>query len=301
MITAVIIPTFRRPEGLRAALDSVLAQTRPADEIIVVDNSPDGEARDSVAKRACERIRYVHEPAPGVANARNVALAATQARYIAFLDDDEIAHPTWLEAMHVTAERLSATVVFGPLQARAPKANGLRLHLLNRLYSRTGSHADTLISAPHGCGNSMLDRAAFQLPEAPFPAKLNETGGEDDVFFALLQDQGAVMAWSAGAGAVECVDPDRANWQYLLSRSFSFGQGPSQHCAHRDRPDWLGVGKWMLVGLAQLAVFAPLAALTSPLNARLSATFIDKTAQAAGKIFWQSRFAPKFYGASALG
>jgi len=301
MTTAVIIPTFRRPDGLLAALDSVLAQTRPAEEIIIVDNSPEGGARALVSKYADGRICYVHEPEPGVANARNAALAATQARYIAFLDDDEIAQPTWLEAMHVTAERLSATVVFGPLQAQAPKTSGLRLHLLNRLYSRVGSHADALINAPFGCGNSMLDRAAFDLPDAPFPAKLNETGGEDDVFFALLQDQGAVMAWSAGAGAVECVDPERANWQYLLSRSFSFGQGPSQHCAHRDKPDWLGVGKWMLVGLAQLAVFAPLAALTSPLNARLSATFIDKTAQAAGKIFWQSRFAPKFYGTSALG
>lgn len=181
MTTAVIIPTFRRPDGMLAALDSVLAQTRPAEEIIIVDNSPEGGARALVSKYAGGRICYVHEPEPGVANARNAALAATQARYIAFLDDDEIAQPTWLEAMHVTTERLSATVVFGPLQAEAPKTSGLRLHLLNRLYSRVGSHADALINAPFGCGNSMLDRAAFDLPDAPFPAKLNETGDRKSV------------------------------------------------------------------------------------------------------------------------
>lgn len=301
MSTAIIIPTFRRPDGLMAALESALAQSRPADEIIVVDNSPEGGAREAVEALDAPAVRYVHEAEPGVANARNTALAATDCRYIAFLDDDEIAQPTWLEALKVTAERLDAQVVFGPLQAQALRASGLRLHLLNRLYSREGAASDELLGKPFGCGNSLVDRAAFDLPPTPFPRHLNETGGEDDMFFAMLEQQGARFAWSAGAGAIECVDPSRANWRYLLSRSFSFGQGPSQHCANKARPDWAGVAKWMLVGLAQFAIFAPLAAVTSLFSPRLSAGFIDKSAQAAGKIFWQDRFAPRFYGSSALG
>ncbi len=300
MSTAIIIPTFRRPDGLKAALQSALGQTRPADEIIVVDNSPEGGAREAVEALAAETIRYVHEAEPGVANARNTALAETDCRFIAFLDDDEIAEPNWLEALLVTAERLDANVVFGPLQAQAPKARGLRLHLLNRLYSRVGDTSDVLLDAPFGCGNSLVDRSAFELPEAPFPRKLNEVGGEDDAFFYLLQCQNARMAWSAGAKAIECVDSSRANWSYLLSRSFAFGQGPSQHCAHAERPDWAGVAKWMMIGLAQLAIYAPMAAATSLVSPRLSAGFIDKSAQAAGKIFWLDRFAPRFYGSSAL-
>ena len=56
----------------------------------------------------------------------------------------------------------------------------------------------------------------------------------------------------------------------------------------------------MMIGLAQLAIYAPMAAATSLVSPRLSAGFIDKSAQAAGKIFWLDRFAPRFYGSSAL-
>ena len=300
MSVAVIIPTFRRPDGLKAALDSVLRQSMQPDEIIIVDNSPEAGARDQVEAVAAERVAYVHAREPGVANARNAAWSATSARFIAFLDDDEIADEHWLEALLETARGQKANIVFGPLRAVAPDTNGLRLHLLNRLYSRVGAASDERLSKPFGCGNSLIDREAFEISETPFLTELNESGGEDDAFFTGLMEQGARFAWSANATAVECVDPGRANWRYLLSRSFAFGQGPSQTCAHLDKPDWMGVAKWMLVGAVQFAIFAPLAAVLSLVSPKHGATFIDKTAQAAGKMFWQDRFAPRFYGSAAI-
>lgn len=299
MSLAVIIPTFRRPDGLKAAIESVQRQSRTADEIIVVDNAPEGCGRDTAEDFRDPRIVYIHVPEPGVANARNAGLAATDARYIAFLDDDEIASEHWLAALTNTQAALDVAVVFGPLQASAQADGRLRQHLLNRLYSRPGPEEDQRLDKPYGCGNSLIDREAVQIDARPFDTALNETGGEDDAFFAMLEDQGARFGWASQAHAVECVDPKRSSWDYMLSRSFAFGQGPSQTCAHGPRPDWLGVARWMAIGVVQLAVFAPLAVLVSVVNARQGASLIDRTAQAAGKVCWFDRFSPRFYGRAA--
>ncbi|MBR9826271.1 MAG: glycosyltransferase [Alphaproteobacteria bacterium] len=296
MSLAVIIPTYHRPLGLKAALESVIMQTRQPDEIIIVDNSAEATARELVASYDHPGLTYVHEPRPGVAHARNAALAATDARYIAFLDDDEIASPNWLSALMKTADELRADIVFGPLSARADTGiSGIRQHVLDRLYSRPGPADDMLLEKPYGCGNSLIDRARFDLGSTPFDTDLNETGGEDDAFFDDRMHDGARFAWSAKAHAVECVDPDRARWRYMLARSFAFGQGPSQTCA-RAPGNWGGVAFWMTVGLAQLAVFAPLALITSVFAPQKSAAFIDKSAQAVGKVFWFDGLAPRFYG-----
>lgn len=302
MSVTVLIPTFRRPEGLRAAIESVLAQTRSPDAMIVVDNDPDGSAEPIVSNASAIarfKVVYVHEPAPGVSNARNAGLAKVDTRHVAFLDDDEVASPRWLDALTRTADALGATVVFGPLRGEAGEIGGVRGALISRLYSRVGADTDMRLDTPFGCGSSLIDLQAFDLPDRPFDPALNETGGEDDVFFAELAQQGARFAWSAHATATEVVDPSRASWRYLAARSFAFGQGATQNCARRDKPDWAGVLFWMLVGCAQLAVFAPLAGLTFLFRSRAAAGFIDRTIQAAGKIAWFDRFEPRFYGNAA--
>ena len=65
MSLAVIIPTYHRPEGLRAALDSVLAQSRLPEEIVVVDNSAEATARPVCADYHFDGLVYIHEPRHG--------------------------------------------------------------------------------------------------------------------------------------------------------------------------------------------------------------------------------------------
>jgi succinoglycan biosynthesis protein ExoM len=299
---SVIIPTFRRPAGLRAAIQSVLIQTHKPDQLIIVDNAPEGGAEAMVRTATAISkfdVTYVHEPRAGVSNARNAALAQVKTRYVAFLDDDEVADPHWLAALLETSQTCEAGAVFGPLRADAGAIPGVRGGLVRRLYSRVGPETDSPLDTPFGCGNSLIDLEAIELPETPFDPALNETGGEDDVFFAMLQDQGARFAWSARASAIEVVEPRRAEWRYLTARSFAFGQGATQHCARRQNPDWPGVAFWMLVGLAQLAVFAPLAGLAVLTRARKAAELIDRTIQAAGKMIWFDQFEPRFYGDAA--
>lgn len=303
MSVSVILPTFRRPDGLRAALASLMAQSRQPDEIIVVDNDPDGSARTGVANAAAVArcpVAYVHAECPGVANARNAGWAAAKGRYIAFLDDDEIASAGWLEALMASADKLGANVVFGPLRGEAlDAATGLRGAMARRLYSRPGSTDDERLDEPFGCGNSLVDREAFDLPDAPFDPRMNVSGGEDDLFFAELARQGATFGWAARAHAVETVEASRTSWRYLLARSFAFGQGATQAAANARPRRFAGIAFWMAVGLGQMVVFGVAAAATSLTGSNAAAGWLDRAVQGAGKLFWIEAFEPRFYGIAA--
>lgn len=92
---AVIVPHYRQAAFLAECLDSLLAQTRPPDEIIVVDSSPQ-DTRE-IMPRYTGRVRHLIVPAHGVAAARNAGIRAADATLIVFLDADNVAMPDCLE------------------------------------------------------------------------------------------------------------------------------------------------------------------------------------------------------------
>ncbi len=302
MSVAVLIPTFRRNDGLKAALTSVMAQSRLPDEIIVADNSPEAGARsvvEAVRDNAPCPIRHIHAPDPGVANARNAGFEATKATLIAQLDDDETAEPGWLAALIAMADQTGAAVVFGPVRAAPGLAShdGVHRAWAERLYARMPRLIDGVIPDPWGCGNSLVNRDAIALPQPVFDAGTNDIGGEDDRLFAEIERLGGKFAWTNEAVVNEHIDPARMTRAGLFRRSFAFGQGPSQTAADQSR--WPGVALWMCVGAIQLALFGPAALLADGINLsapQLRAALLDRASQALGKLVWMNRFAPRFYG-----
>lgn len=106
---ACIIPTHNRPQGLRKALHSVLQQTRPADEIIVVDDvaSPETQAlisdfRSDVPIRLCQPDIPVGRRSAGTS--RNFGAQLASSDYLAFLDDDDYWHSDFLESLVSAAD-----------------------------------------------------------------------------------------------------------------------------------------------------------------------------------------------------
>lgn len=96
---AVIIPTFNRRECLPRALDSVLAQTRFPDEIIVVDDGSTDGTFDYISQQysAIPQLQIVLQDNKGVSSARNVGIKAANADWIAFLDSDDAWQPEKLQ------------------------------------------------------------------------------------------------------------------------------------------------------------------------------------------------------------
>lgn len=106
LFISVVVPTFNRSKIVMAAIESVLAQTYPAFEIIVVDDgSSDGTGEmlqlfideRSRSGKAAPEIRYVYQHNQGQSAARNKGIAEARGEWIAFLDSDDPWDPEKLE------------------------------------------------------------------------------------------------------------------------------------------------------------------------------------------------------------
>ncbi len=91
-----VIPVYNGERFLAEGIESLLAQTRPPDEIIVVDDgSTDGTA--GVARGFGDHVTYVHQENAGPAAARNRGVREARGEFISFLDADDLWEPTKLE------------------------------------------------------------------------------------------------------------------------------------------------------------------------------------------------------------
>lgn len=302
---SLVIPTQRRPQGLAVAARSTFRQTGVdfSDlELVVVDNdqAPSAQAlAQDLAAEAPFPVVYVHEPEPGVANARNTALSRARGAFIAFLDDDEEAPEGWLAALLAAQAKYAADVVFGPVRGRAPGEIARHRPYLERFFSREGPDDAGVIDHHYGCGDSLIRRAAMPDPDRPFAAFRNYIGGEDDYLFAQMREAGAVFAWEPAAWVWEDPVPSRLTLRYTIPRAFAYGQGPSAACAAASPPDRLGVAGWMAQGLVQAGLFGALAGFKWLVRAPDFAFTLDRAARGLGKTLWWGPFKIQFYGLRA--
>jgi GT2 family glycosyltransferase len=99
-MVSVVVPTHDRPEMLREALASILAQTYRDFEIIVVNDAGSDVHAEVAALDTEQRITYVsHARNRGLAAARNTGIGAARGKYIAYLDDDDRFYPEHLEVL----------------------------------------------------------------------------------------------------------------------------------------------------------------------------------------------------------
>src|SRR5580692_6093554 len=86
----VIIPTYNRASMLRECIDSILAQTRPVQQIIVVNDGSTDETESLIASYG-ERVTLLTKENGGKASALNLALPHCKMDYVWICDDDDIA------------------------------------------------------------------------------------------------------------------------------------------------------------------------------------------------------------------
>ena len=227
---SVCICTYRRPAGLRRALQSVLDAPAPPGhrlELLVVDNDPQGSAAAVVASLQAVAgdavLRYLHEPTPGVSHARNRCLDSATADLLAFIDDDEYTDPQWLPALLACLEHRQADAVLGPVlpQFEAPPSPWLQAAGVNdRQRYPTGT---VLPWQQARTGNVLMRRSLFAGGHR-FSTEFARTGGEDSLFFASAQQRGKRLVWCDEALVHESVPAQRMQPAWVLQRAFMGGR-----------------------------------------------------------------------------
>ena len=108
---SVILCTYNRPNRLRQALESVLAQTYQDYEVLVINDGGDPVAENVVRQCDSPKVRYLCCEHGGHRVAMNHGIRVAQGKYIAYLDDDDVYYPDHLASLVAAAEKDSLNFV----------------------------------------------------------------------------------------------------------------------------------------------------------------------------------------------
>jgi succinoglycan biosynthesis protein ExoM len=209
----------------------VLAQLdeAPGDgSVIVVDNDPAGGAMDLAAEMADDRVRFVHEPVPGIAAARNRGLDESgDADLLVFIDDDERPERGWLRSLVGEWLRTRPAAVVGPVVSvyeREPEpwiAAGRFFTGRRRL--PTGTEVDVAAT-----NNLLLDLRQVRAAGLRFDLRFGASGGEDTLFTRQLHRRGGRMVWCDEAVVLDVVPAGRLTRGFIARRAFRYGNSWSR-------------------------------------------------------------------------
>ena len=100
MTFSVVIPAYNREKEIAKSIRSVLNQTFPDFEIIVVDDGSTDKTCEVVQSIKDNRIRCIRKENAGASSARNTGIAEAKGLYVSFLDSDDEWLPTMLEKQY---------------------------------------------------------------------------------------------------------------------------------------------------------------------------------------------------------
>jgi len=212
---SVIIPVRNGELYLAEAIDSVLKQTYPAHEVIVVDNgSTDGSRK--AAERFGRLVRVIDEPLPSIARARNSGVQAASGDLIAFLDADDLWDPPKLaRQIDVLEQQPEVDLVFTWLRDFiSPELTEAQRAGLAGRGEYEGWHASTMLC------RSLALQTAGPMPEIPL--------GEFIAWYGVAQS----------AGLQSCMISD------VLARRRMHLQNTTRHL--EDRNGYLRAAKLVL-------------------------------------------------------
>lgn len=240
----IAVCTYRR-ESVADTLRSIAAQVGVPQgvRVIVVDNDDTACAELRIRQAARDHnltLAYRHAPARNISLARNAALDSVASAWFAFLDDDEIASPGWLNGMLVAAASERYDAVLGPVQGiyGPDAASWLKegdFHSTRPVIRRGDIHTGY-------SGNVLIRREFLKTTGLRFDPGLGRCGGEDVDFFYRFRDAGGRIGFAPEALVDEPVPAHRARLDWLVARNFRAGQTHGARLARsvKSPVDWLG-------------------------------------------------------------
>ncbi len=211
---SVVIPTYNRAHLVTRAVESVLNQTKPPAEIIVVDDGSQDDTRQQLAVFK-KQVRYIHQPNQGAPVARDTGVKAASANWVAFLDSDDFWERPYLQQMTQAMVATSERAHFYFANVRVPPSYNADSFWTYRSFSIDGEYefredATEWVMMP---GQPMHLIASIISREAYFAC-----GGfwaplryRDDTHLFLKLGLGSPVCAVAGIGAAFTQDEDPAN------------------------------------------------------------------------------------------
>lgn len=220
------ICTYKRPEMLKACLDSIFMQQIPASwdiEIFVVDNDADASAKEIVQEfqeHTNLLISYFCEKNQGIPFARNRGFKESlkkNANWILFIDDDETADENWLMSYDEATKKYSGDVYSGPVRYIFP--HDYADWLGNKGDSET---PDGALKRRASTNNALVHRKVFDTSgyNLKFDIDMTFTGGSDTDFFIRYEKMGGKIIHVSQAVVAEEVIPNRLKISWRLSRQY---------------------------------------------------------------------------------
>lgn len=234
MDIAVIVCTFNRSESLAKALASAAVQELPACvtwEVLVVDNNSTDQTRHIVEEfsRKCPgRYRYLFEPRQGKSYALNSGIREAHGDVLAFIDDDVIAEPTWLQnltehllngdcagvAGRILPEKSFTPPSWIPLQDRYALAP-LAVFTPNL---EAGPLTDTPFGANMAFHRRVFEKhGGFRTDLGPQPGGASPQKSEDSEFGHRVLAAGEKLRYEPSAVVYHSVPAERVRKPYFLA------------------------------------------------------------------------------------
>jgi len=240
-LLTIAVLTFRRPRDLDAVLPALVEQARGVHalgveaRVLVVDNDAAGSGRGRVEAAALAAadpvdgvrpvtVDYVVEATPGIASARNRALAeSAESDLLVFIDDDERPSERWLAALLALQAESGAAAVVGPVRSEyevEPEPFIVEGRFFVRRRLATGTPVDVAAT-----NNLLLDLAVVRRQGLAFDVALGQLGGEDTLFTRSLVAGGGTIVWCAEAVVTDVVPAHRVTRRWVVQRAYSSGNG----------------------------------------------------------------------------
>jgi len=213
-------------ESLAYCLQSLQAQAAPQDaalSILLIDNSVHGGGQQFLTEESQYPVHYLHVPSPGIPVARNAALKLAlqlNADWIAFIDDDEMAPPSWISRLFEAAVTNAADVVEGGV---------MRVKTLQGAVDMARAHRpETSISNLPRVKTAVTSNVLFstKLITGPYDLAFDENmvfGGSDREFFMRAVLAGAKIVSAEKEQVYEMWPVERTTPAYTLARWFRYG------------------------------------------------------------------------------
>jgi glycosyltransferase involved in cell wall biosynthesis len=226
----IAVLTYKRPADLEVVVPQLFDQIEQsaADfDVLVVDNDSAASATPVLDRLARPGLRRVVEPKPGIAAARNRALAECADReLLVFIDDDESPSPGWLEALLELRAATGATGVVGAVVSEFsgeldPWIRAGRFFVRRRL--PTGSRVEVAAT-----NNLLLDLTEIRRMGITFDDRLGLSGGSDTLFTRGVVAAGGTLIWCDAAVVTDRVPLERMTRRWVLRRALRMGNSWSR-------------------------------------------------------------------------